>query len=144
MVGRLSRIRVSSVIRILPPRPSVGTLKSTRTSTRFPRTSRSRTESLGIIYSCSCSMIIINRVKSFVFTQELRSSRKSLQHSHEHIHDSDEPFLGGKDPLTSDKLSHRKDIEAGSTLERGTASDFQKASAIHRGELAISFCDIQG
>src|ERR1051325_2896422 len=42
MVGRLSRIRVSSVTRTLPPRISVGTLKSTRTSTRFPRTSRSR------------------------------------------------------------------------------------------------------
>src|SRR5215831_532744 len=42
MVGRLSRIRVSSVTRTLPPRTSVGTLKSTRTSTRFPRTSRSR------------------------------------------------------------------------------------------------------
>src|SRR6478609_4689826 len=53
MVGRLSRIRVSSVTRILPPRTSVGTLKSTRTSTRFPRTSRSRTETFAIIYSCS-------------------------------------------------------------------------------------------
>src|SRR5262245_39158881 len=42
MVGRLSRIRVSSVTRTLPLRTSVGTLKSTRTSTRFPRTSRSR------------------------------------------------------------------------------------------------------
>src|SRR5882762_7679524 len=48
MVGRLSRIRVSSVTRFLPPGTSVGTLKSTRTSTRFPRTSRSRTESLPI------------------------------------------------------------------------------------------------
>src|SRR4029453_3562440 len=55
MVGRLSRIRVSSVTRTLPPRTSVGTLKSTRISTRFPRTSRSRTESFAIIYSCSCS-----------------------------------------------------------------------------------------
>src|SRR5438445_9347998 len=114
MVGRVSRIRVSSVILILPPRSSVGTLKSTRTSTRFPRTSRSRTESLGIIYFCS--LIIINRVKSFVFTQELRSSRKSLQHSHEHVHDSDEPFLGRKDPFSSNKLSHGKHIEACSTL----------------------------
>src|SRR5215470_11175421 len=55
MVGRLSRIRVSSVIRTLPLRTSVGTLKSTRTSTRLPRTSRSRTESFAIIYSYSCS-----------------------------------------------------------------------------------------
>src|SRR6476469_6118399 len=55
MVGRLSRIRVSSVTRILPPRTSVGTLKSTRTSTRFPRTSRSRTETLAIFCSRSCS-----------------------------------------------------------------------------------------
>src|SRR4249919_1539522 len=55
MVGRLSRIRVSSVTRILPPRTSVGTLKSTRTNTRFPRTSRSRTETLAISYSCFCS-----------------------------------------------------------------------------------------
>src|SRR6266550_9297795 len=150
MVGRLSRIRVSSVTRTLPPRTSVGTLKSTRTSTRFPRTSRSRTESFAIILLLLLLVLMLmlllplNRVKSFVFTQELCSSRKSLQHSHEHVHDSDEPFLGGKDPLTSDKLSHRKHIEAGSTLERCTASDFQKASAINRGELAISFCDIQG
>src|SRR5690348_1771936 len=55
MVGRLSRIRVSSVTRTLPPRTSVGTLKSTRISTRFPRTSRSRTENFAIIYSYSCS-----------------------------------------------------------------------------------------
>src|SRR5947208_16301391 len=46
-------------------------------------------------------MLLINRVKSFVFTQELRSSRKSLYHSHEHVHDSDEPFLGRKDPFSS-------------------------------------------
>src|SRR5207245_10395523 len=45
---RLSRIRVSSVTRILRPRVSVGTLKSTRTNTRFPRTSRSRSESFAI------------------------------------------------------------------------------------------------
>src|ERR1700745_2133918 len=55
MVGRLSRIRVSSVTRTLPLRTSVGTLKSTRTSTPFRRTSRSRTESFAIIYSYSCS-----------------------------------------------------------------------------------------
>src|SRR5260370_21096569 len=55
MVGKLSRIRVSSVTRTLPPRTSVGTLKSTRMSTRFPRTSRSRTETFAIIYSCFCS-----------------------------------------------------------------------------------------
>src|SRR6516165_4972128 len=48
MVGRLSRIRVSSVTRILPLRTSVGTLKSTRTSTRFPRTSKSRRVSFAI------------------------------------------------------------------------------------------------
>src|SRR5439155_8165972 len=45
MVGRLSRIRVSSVMRTFPPRISVGTLKSTRTRTCLPRTSRSRTDS---------------------------------------------------------------------------------------------------
>src|SRR6476646_10602990 len=48
MVGRLSRIRVSSVIAIFPSRSSVGTLKSTRTRTRRPRTSRSRRESFVI------------------------------------------------------------------------------------------------
>src|SRR5215472_5304733 len=54
MVGRLSRIRVSSVTRTLPPRTSVGTLKSTRTRTRFPRTSRSRTVSfIGVLESWS-------------------------------------------------------------------------------------------
>src|SRR4029078_1843473 len=55
MVGRLSRIRVSSVMRTLPPRTSVGTLKSTRTSTRFPRTSRSRTESFILQLKTSAS-----------------------------------------------------------------------------------------
>src|SRR5438128_8457660 len=49
MVGRLSRMRVSSVMRIFPPRISVGTLKSTRTRTRFPRTSRSRSISFAIL-----------------------------------------------------------------------------------------------
>src|SRR4029453_3116534 len=63
-------------------------------------------------------LLLLNRVKSLVFTQELRSSRKSLQHSHEHIHDSDEPFLGRKDLLSSDKLSHRKHIEACRALQR--------------------------
>src|ERR1700747_1896812 len=49
IVGRLSRIRVSSVIRIFPSISSVGTLKSTRTSTRRPFTSRSRTDSFAIL-----------------------------------------------------------------------------------------------
>src|SRR5439155_18083852 len=39
-------MRVSSVISTSPLRSSAGTLKSTRTSTRFPRASRSRMESL--------------------------------------------------------------------------------------------------
>src|SRR5271170_3762435 len=47
-VGRLSRIRVSSVIRIFPSISSVGTLKSTRNKTRRPFTSRSRTDSFAI------------------------------------------------------------------------------------------------
>src|SRR6266478_179856 len=42
MVGKLFRMRVSSVIPIFPACSSIGTLKSTRTSTRLPRTSRSR------------------------------------------------------------------------------------------------------
>src|SRR5205823_9881351 len=41
IVGSDARIRVSSVSTILPSRASTGTLKSTRTRTRFPRTSRS-------------------------------------------------------------------------------------------------------
>ena len=45
MVGSDSRMRVSSVMTICPSFSSVGTLKSTRTSTRFPETSRSLTES---------------------------------------------------------------------------------------------------
>src|SRR5204863_422058 len=48
MLAKLSRIRVSSVTRILPPRVSTGTLKSTRINTRLPRTSRSRKQSLAI------------------------------------------------------------------------------------------------
>src|ERR1700759_2807917 len=50
IVGRLSRIRVSSVIRIFSPISSVGTLKSTRTRTRRPFTSRSRTDSFAILF----------------------------------------------------------------------------------------------
>src|SRR6478609_6851455 len=44
MVGSAARMRVSSVI---TPR-SIGTLKSTRTRTRFPSTSASRTDRFGI------------------------------------------------------------------------------------------------
>src|SRR3954454_21014673 len=44
IVGRAARMRVSS---IMTPR-SIGTLKSTRTSTRFPLTSASRTDRFGI------------------------------------------------------------------------------------------------
>src|SRR6516162_9116734 len=49
MLAKLSRIRVSSVTRILAARVSTGTLKSTRINTRLPRTSRSRNESFAII-----------------------------------------------------------------------------------------------
>src|ERR1700738_2637316 len=52
IVGRLSRIRVSSVIRMFPSISSVGTLKSTRTRTRRPFTSRSRTNSFAILSVC--------------------------------------------------------------------------------------------
>src|SRR6185437_17102285 len=46
MVGSAARMRVSSVI--VPPSSS-GTLKSSRTSTRLPRTSTSRTVALSML-----------------------------------------------------------------------------------------------
>ena len=49
IVGRLSRTRVSSVIRIFPSISSIGTLKSTRTRTRRPFTPKSRTDNLSIV-----------------------------------------------------------------------------------------------
>ena len=63
-------------------------------------------------------MLILNRIKSFVFAQERRSSGKSFQHSHKHINNSDSPFLARRDPLGNDKLLHLKHIEACSTLQR--------------------------
>src|ERR1043165_4389149 len=59
MVGRLSRMRVSSVIAIFPSRSSVGTLKSTRTRTRRPRTSRSRRASLFMLTSFVIALVLL-------------------------------------------------------------------------------------
>src|SRR6266480_8085328 len=73
MVGKLARMRVSSVIRISPPRTSIGTLKSTRTSTRFPRTSKSRTASFGILLVL---MIVLDEICCFIFAQNFCSFRK--------------------------------------------------------------------
>src|SRR5262249_18344105 len=121
MVGKLSRIRVSSVTRTLPPRTSVGTLKSTRTSTRFPRTSRSRTESFAIFTPSPAPTHAPDRARSCKVLRlhaRIPLAQKIFQHSHEHVHDADESCLGRKDPSSSCKLSHRKHIEACSTLQR--------------------------
>src|SRR3954469_21933541 len=109
MVGRLSRIRVSSVTRTLPPRTSVGTLKSTRTSTRFPRTSRSRTESF-VIFTPARDQPPAHAQSRKVLRLHVRTSlvQKISSASHEHVHDSDEPFLGGEHPFSSNNLSHLK------------------------------------
>src|SRR6266480_2249539 len=99
MVSKLARMRVSSVIRISPPRTSIGTLKSTRTNTRFPRTSKSRSVSFGIllvlplvlvIMLMLLLMIVLVRIYSFILTQELRALRKPFEHSHEHVNDAHE------------------------------------------------------
>src|SRR6266487_4587112 len=77
MVGKLARMRVSSVIRISPPRTSIGTLKSTRTNTRFPRTSKSRTESFGILLVLLLVLIImLDEICCFISAQNFCSFRK--------------------------------------------------------------------
>src|SRR6266480_4457853 len=79
MVGKLARMRVSSVIRISPPRTSIGTLKSTRTNTRFPRTSKSRTESFGILLVLMIMIVIVLDeicCLCFIFAQNFCSFRK--------------------------------------------------------------------
>src|SRR5919106_2267929 len=103
MVGRLSRIRVSSVTRTLPPRTSVGTLKSTRTSTRFPRTSRSRTVSFAIITPTLLLMlllvIVLDWIHCLVFAQHIRTVRKFAKQPNKHLDDSRESFLSGNNLL---------------------------------------------
>src|SRR5262245_1366865 len=85
MVGRLSRIRVSSVTRTLPLRTSVGTLKSTRTSTRFPRTSRSCRLSFAIslIVLLLLLVIVLGSIGSFFLAQNISAlgelAKKSYQ-----------------------------------------------------------------
>src|SRR6266567_894126 len=59
MVGRLARMRVSSVMRTFLPRVSIGTLKSTRTRTRFPRTSRSRSVSFAILLPLVFAVVLV-------------------------------------------------------------------------------------
>ena len=148
MVGKLSRIRVSSVTRTLPPRTSVGTLKSTRTSTRFPRTSRSRTvKALPFLLVTHAPAHAHDqpRNSAFVFTQELRSFRKSLQHSHEHVHDSDEPVpLAGRirSAATSFRTVSTSRHAAHSSAEPRAISRKRARSTV--GEFPISFCDVQG
>src|ERR1700730_1682104 len=130
-------MRVSSVISIFPSRSSIGTLKSTRTSTRLPRTSMSRTVSLGIIPRAPArnrahARAMLRRIARFLFTQELRSSRKPLQHSHQHVNYSDELFFGGNNPLWIDKLAHCQHVQTRRAFERRTAGDFKKPGTIGR------------
>src|SRR6266487_152666 len=145
MVGKLARMRVSSVIRISPPRTSIGTLKSTRTNTRFPRTSKSRSVSFGILLVLLLVlvlmimlmlmlllMIVLVRICSFILTQELRALRKPFEHSHEHVNDAHELLFRGNNSLGSDELSHYEDVKTRRALKRRAACHFEKSRAIFR------------
>src|SRR6266566_8531779 len=107
MVGRLPRIRVSSVMRTFPPRISVGTLKSTRNRTRFPRTSRSRSVSFAILLMLLLVLVIVlGEVWCFVFPQNFCSFRKLAKQYNEHMNNSRELFLLSGDLLFAGEFSH--------------------------------------
>ena len=77
MVGIAARMRESSVT--LPS--SSGTLKSTRTNTRFPATSASRTVSLSIAMSRRLAAVkrrFRRRTGSFAATIAMRSAQRQL------------------------------------------------------------------
>src|SRR5215475_1003461 len=98
MVGRLSRIRVSSVTRTLPLRTSVGTLKSTRTSTRFPRTSRSWRVSFAISLVL---LLVIDWICGLFFAQKICACGKFPKQSNEHLHDPSQLLFRRDDVLLS-------------------------------------------
>src|SRR2546430_8829179 len=119
MVGRLSRIRVSSVTRIFPPRTSVGTLKSTRISTRFPRTSRSRTVSfIGVLE---------------YWSNEVAPERISL------LHHSRTPLLR----LFGQHFQHFDAAVAVAPLIIIPADDFHEAVADHQRQLAVEYAGVR-
>src|SRR4029077_8221832 len=82
MVGKLSWTRVASTIWKSPLRSSIGTLKSTRTSTPLPRASRSRTDNLGMI------RLLVRTIRDVSFDQEISVTfRKHVRRlSAKHFH----------------------------------------------------------
>src|SRR6266576_6775463 len=133
MVGRLARMRVSSVMRTFLPRVSVGTLKSTRTRTRFPRTSRSRRVSFGILLVLLLVIVLVlGEICCFVFPQQVSPLRKLAKQSNEHLHNSRELFLLSGDLLLASELSHCQHVKTCRTLQGRTASHFQKPRSISR------------
>src|SRR6266536_2003535 len=133
MVGRLARMRVSSVMRTFLPRISVGTLKSTRTRTRLPRTSRSRSASFDILLVLLLVIVIVlDEICCFVLPQHVSPLRKLAKQSNEHLHNSRKLFLLSGDLLLAGEFSHAQNIQTSRAFQRRAARHFQKPRAISR------------
>ena len=71
-------------------------------------------------------MIVIgsDSICPFILPQELRASRKSLQHSHEHVNDAHELLFRGHNSLCGNEPSDCEHVKACSALQGRTTSDF--------------------
>src|SRR5438045_1066499 len=98
-------MRVSSVMSILPSCSSIDTLKSTRTSTRLPRTSRSRSESLAILVVLLL-VIVLDGICRFIVAQTLRAIRKLAEKADKHLHDSRELLFWSDNLLLGREFAH--------------------------------------
>src|SRR5882724_4700972 len=132
MVGRLARMRVSSVMRTFLPRISVGTLKSTRTRTRLPRTSRSRRVSFGILLLFLLVIVIVlGEMCCFVFPQHVSPLRKLAKQSNGHLHNSITK------PLFSQHLQQFDAAIAVAPFIVIPTDDLHKAVAKHKRQPAV-------
>src|ERR1041385_3690670 len=147
MVGRLSRIRVSSVIAISPCRSSVGTLKSTRTSTRCPLTSRSRRVSLFMLSLMLMILIVLLilgvTVETVFLTKHISPLGKPLQQPDHHSNNCRQFALGSCNLLFSRKLSRHQNVQTCRALERRAARHLEKPRAILDRKLSVTLSDVK-
>src|ERR1041385_5521800 len=130
MVGKFSRIRVSSVITIFPSRSSVGTLKSTRTSTRCPRTSRSRSDNLFMLMILIVLLILVIAARIILLAEHISPLGKPFEQSDHHPKNRRQFAFGAAHLLVGRKFACHENIESSRAFQRRATRHFEKTRPV--------------
>src|SRR3954465_718662 len=88
-------------------------------------------------------LLIMIVVRRRILAQKLRSSRKSLQQTHEHFYDPNELLFGRNHRCCGGQLSGDKNIKTCRAFEGGAAGNFKETAAVSIREFAVGLRDVE-